>query len=293
MKHHLLAFAASLALVLAGCGEGGGAQTKTADGEQTPAAQTSGEDANSKTVAVVNGVSIPESRIEFYAPSQQAAANLQGPQRLAVIENMINSELISQQARKAGVAEQVRQQLVVAEQTVLGRAYVTKFLEDNPVSDADIDKVYDDLRKEFEGRNEYRTAHILVDDEDKAKELLAQIKEAPDSFADLARDNSKDTGSAQNGGDLDWVSPANLVRPFAEAMEKTAKGEVHPEAVQTQFGWHIIRVDDIRPTQVPAMDDQMRAQLRQQAQAEKITAHLQALAEQAQIERPEGEPPTQ
>ncbi len=277
------AAAFALALALHGCGDEGATAKKQTTApepeESAPAAQDEGP-----TVAVVNGIAIPASRIPFYFPSARGAV-LNEQQRLAVIENMINSELIHQRAKEEGVAEELRQELIVAEQTVLGRAYVQRFLEKNPVSEEDVAGKYETLRREFEGKNEYRVAHILVADETLAKELLEKVRAEPESFADAARENSQDTGSAQNGGELSWVAPGNLVKPFSDAMQKTGRGEIHPAAVQTNFGWHIIRVDDIRPLSVPPLDEQMRNQLRQQAQAEKVNTHLKSLAEQATIER--------
>ena len=278
MKHKTLLIVAALALVAAGCG-GEESSGKTNGGKESAAANNTS--AGEPAVAIVNGVRIPESRINQYIP---AAGDIQGEQRLAVIENMISSELIAQQAEKDGMRDSLRQQIIIAEQTVLGRAYITKFLTDNPVSEADIVALYDTLTQGA-GASEYNVAHILVEDEGMANAFLAQILAAPDSFADIATEHSKDPGSAQNGGVLGWVSPGGLVPPFAEAMQKTAKGKIYPEVVKTDYGWHIIRVDDIREADLPALDDQIRGQLRQQAQAQKVTDHLRTLTEAAEIER--------
>lgn len=284
MKHKTLIIVAALALAAAGCGRDDNETAKAKSTNGDAAATTSAAAADDgKAVAVVNGVSIPESRITSYAAV--AAGQLQDGQRVAIIENMINSELIAQQAAKDGMREELRQQIIIAEQTVLGRAYITKFLADNPVSDDDITALYDSLTQG--NASEYNTAHILVDNEAQANALLAQVLAAPDTFGDLAAGNSKDPGSAQNGGDIGWVSPGGLVPPFAEAMAKTAKGKIHPEVVKTDFGWHIILVKDIRDATLPPLDDQLRGQLRQQAQAQKITEHLKALADSAKIERME------
>lgn len=277
MKHKTLLIVAALALVAAGCGRDDAKTANNTAGDNTTTAASGDE----KAVAIVNGVSIPESRITSYAAV--AAGQLQDSQRQAIIENMINSELISQQAAKEGMRESLRQQIIIAEQTVLGRAYVTKFLEDNPVSDADISALYETLTQG--SGKEYEAAHILVDNEGEANALLAQVLAAPDSFSQLAADNSKDPGSAQNSGSIGWVTPGGLVPPFAEAMQKTGKGKIHPEVVKTDFGWHIIRVDDIRDASFPPLDDQLRGQLRQQAQAQKITEHLEGLVNAAKIER--------
>ena len=274
MKKHILIF--TLALLAAGCGNNGDAPTSA------NTADTNGDDGTA--VAIVNGASIPESRLASYASAAQVAGGLQGEQRLAIIENMINSELISQQAQKDGMREELREQLIIAEQTVLGRAYITRFLDDNPITEADIDALYESLTQGADA-SEYNVAHILVDDEGQANALLAQVLAAPDSFGEVAAENSKDPGSAQNGGNIGWIAPGSLVPPFAEAMQKTPKGKIYPEVVQTNFGWHIILVEDIRAASIPPLDDQLRGQLRQQAQAQKVQAHLQELADAATIER--------
>lgn len=296
MKHKTLLIVAALAFVAAGCGEedktaksGGGAAkpaaVKPADADKKPAAAANVADAaaadDGEIVAIVNGVSIPESRIASYA--DVAGAIPQG-QRQAIIENMINSELIAQRAEKDGLREGLRQQIIIAEQHVLGRAYVTRFLENNPVGEDEVAALYDSLAQGADA-GEYNVAHILVDDEGRANALLAQVLAAPDSFAALAAEHSKDPGSAPNGGVLGWMPPGGLVPPFAEAMQKTAKGKIHPEVVKTDFGWHIIRVDDIRESNFPPLDDQIRGQLRQRAQAQKVADHLQELANNAEIER--------
>ncbi|MGI9337214.1 MAG: peptidylprolyl isomerase [Gammaproteobacteria bacterium] len=286
MKHKTLLIVAAFALVAAGCGEqpdtastGGGDKPSQAADATTTTAAANGE----KAVAVVNGVRIPESRIAQYA---SAAGDIPEGQRLAIIENIINSELISQQAQKNGLREELSQQIIIAEQTVLGRAYITKFLDANPVDEADLVALYETLTQGANA-NEYNVAHILVDDEAQANALLAQVLASPDAFAKLATTHSKDPGSAQNGGVLGWIPPGSLVPPFAEAMQKTGKGKTYPEVVKTDFGWHIIRVDDIREADIPPLDDQIRGQLRQQAQAQKVAAHLQELADAAEIERME------
>ena len=226
---------------------------------------TNGDDGTA--VAIVNGASIPESRLASYASAAQVAGGLQGEQRLAI-----------------GMREELREQLIIAEQTVLGRAYITRFLDDNPITEADIDALYESLTQGADA-SEYNVAHILVDDEGQANALLAQVLAAPDSFGEVAAENSKDPGSAQNGGNIGWIAPGSLVPPFAEAMQKTPKGKIYPEVVQTNFGWHIILVEDIRAASIPPLDDQLRGQLRQQAQAQKVQAHLQELADAATIER--------
>lgn len=277
MKHKTLLIVAALALVAAGCGRDDAKTANNTAGDNTTTAASGDE----KAVAIVNGVSIPESRIGYYV--QELGGSIPEGQRQAVIDNIIQSEVISQQAEKDGMREDLRQQLIVSEQRVLGRAYVTKFLEGNPVTEADISALYETLTQGAD--KEYETAHILVEDEGQANALLAQVLATPDSFSQLAADNSKDPGSAQNSGSIGWVSPGGLVPPFAEAMQKTGKGKIYPEVVKTDFGWHIIRVDDIREANIPPLDDQIRGQLRQQATAQKIVAHIKELSDAAKIER--------
>ena len=245
---------------------------------------TAKTDTTGKTLIVVNGMAIPESRIAAYS---QEGKEINEEERELLIKNIITSELIFQAAKSKGMdsKESMRQQLAVAEQSILGRAYAAQFLENNPVLDEEVKAKYDELLQQFSGQLEYDAAHILVDEEEETKELLAILKKSPDKFSALAKEHSKDPGSAQNGGKLGWASPAGLVPPFAEAMQKTPNGEIYPEPVKTNFGWHIIFVADSRSLPPPPLDEKLKENLQQAIRAEGFSAHLDELREKATIER--------
>ena len=230
-------------------------------------------------VAEVNGVPVSELRISIYTP---AAA---GADRQTILDNIISSELIAQAARKAGMDSrpEIAEQLQIAEQTVLGRAYTLDFIENNPVSEDDVAQRYEEMKSEIADTNEYRTAHILVEDESLAKDLYAQVAEDGAQFAELAKQHSLDTGSAANGGELGWTDPRALVPEYSDAMQNTAPGELAAAPVRTQFGWHIIRVDEKRPITPPTLNDELRHNLEQSIRAEMFSVHLKTLRDNADI----------
>lgn len=256
-------------IVLAGCESG--AEKSSARRDISP------ED----TAATVNGVPIPKERIQIYATAGGGTSNAE------VIENMITSELLAQEAKKAGMLEdpEVIEQLAVAEQTVLGRAFTQKFLGDNPVSDEDLQARYTKLQEEYREQYEYRSSHILVEDAELAQKLHGEIRAAPEKFAELAKEHSIDAGSGEQGGDLGWVSPATLVPEYGAALKDTPPGHLTGLPVKTQYGWHIIYVADKRPVTVPPLGDEMRQRIRQSVQAEKFSAYIEELRGKAQITR--------
>ena len=167
-------------------------------------------------------------------------------------EELNTRELLVREAKKKGLDKNpdVKNQMDLAAQTVLVRAYVADWMKANPVPDAVLHKEYDTIKTQI-GDKEYKVRHILVEKEDEAKEIIAALQKG-DKFEKLA-ERSKDPGSKDNGGDLDWNAPGNFVKPFSDAMVKMPKGKFTPQPVQTQFGWHVIEVDDIRDAKVPTL----------------------------------------
>ena len=163
-------------------------------------------------------------------------------------EELVNREILMQEAIREGIPSKpdVKAQVAVAQQTVVLRALIENQMKQNQPTDADLKAKYDELVKQIGGK-EYHLHHIIVDNEQQAKDLIAKIK-AGASFEDLAKQYSKDPGSGKNGGDLDWSDPKAYVPEFAAAAEKLQKGQITDAPVHTQFGWHIIRVDDVRQT---------------------------------------------
>jgi peptidyl-prolyl cis-trans isomerase C len=162
----------------------------------------------------------------------------------------------------------------LASQTVLVRAYVNDWVRNNPIPDAELRKEYDAIKSQI-GDKEYKVAHILVEKEDEAKQVISDLQKGG-KFDEIAKARSKDPGSKDRGGDLDWNAPANFVKPFGDAMAKTEKGKFTPQPVQTQFGWHVIRVDDVREAKVPPFEE-VKPQLAQRMQAQWLDRYLRDL----------------
>jgi peptidyl-prolyl cis-trans isomerase C len=191
-------------------------------------------------------------------------------------------------ARVNGVAVQrARQDIVVqtqmdmARQEVLVGAYINDWLRKNPVSDAEVQKEYERVKASTGGR-EYKARHILVDTEDQAKGLIAELKKGG-KFDELASKNSKDSGSAQRGGDLDWNVPSNFDKQFSDAMVKLEKGKYTEAPVQTRFGYHIIQLDDVRAVNFPALNE-VRSRIQQQLTQHKIEGLVKSLRAKAKVE---------
>ena len=237
-----------------------------------------------QNIAVVNGTPIPTSRADALVKQLVAQGQQDTPQlQQAVREELVNREILMQEAAREGIPMRpdVKAQIAVAQQTVVLRALIEDFVKKNTPTDAEIKARYDQLVKQNGGGKELHLHHILVDNEAQAKDLIAKIKGGA-SFEDLAKQYSKDPGSGKNGGDLDWSSPSAYVPEFGAAAEKLKKGEVTPEPVKTQFGYHVIRMDDARDVAPPPLE-QVKAQIAQQIQQEKLQAFEEGLRSKAVI----------
>lgn len=237
-----------------------------------------------QNVAIVNGKAVPKSRMEALA--QQVARSgrpvtpdMQGQLR----EEVIAREIFVQEAQARGMdaTEDYKNQLEMNRQTILIRELFADFQKKNPVTDEEIKAEYDKFAAANAGK-EYRARHILVEKEDQAKALIAQIKKGA-KFEDLAKKNSKDPGSGANGGDLDWANASSYVKEFSEALVALTKGKVSETPVKTQFGYHVIRLDDVRDAQLPKFDD-VKPQIAQQMQQQKIGKYQEELRAKAKIE---------
>ncbi|RZF25290.1 peptidylprolyl isomerase [Paraburkholderia sp. UYCP14C] len=237
-----------------------------------------------QNIAVVNGTPIPKSRADALIQQLVHQGQQDTPQlQQAVREELVNREILMQEAIRRGLPNQpdVKAQIAVATQTVVLRALIEDFVKNNQPTDAEINARYNALVKDAGGK-EYHLHHILVDNEQQAKDLIAKIK-AGASFEDLAKQYSKDPGSGKNGGDLDWSDPKAYVPEFADAATHLQKGQMTDTPVHTQFGWHIIRVDDVRAITPPPLE-QVRAQIVQQIQQEKLQAFEENLRKNAKIQ---------
>jgi peptidyl-prolyl cis-trans isomerase C len=195
--------------------------------------------------------------------------------RNALREELNTRELLLREAKKKGLDKNpdVKTQMDLTSQTVLVRAFVADWVKANPISDAALQKEYEAIKSQM-GDKEYKVRHILVEKEDDAKEIIVLLQKG-DKFEKLA-ERSKDPGSKANGGDLDWNAPGNFVKPFSDAMIKLPKGKFTTVPVQTQFGWHVIEVDDIREAKVPPFDE-VKAQLAQRMQGQQLEVYFKDL----------------
>ena len=261
-----------------------------AAGAQEKAAAKPKADTASKAPAkaggrvLVNGVAIPQSRIEAMNKELTAQGQPDNPERQnAVKEELVNREILAQAAQKRGLDKNpdVQAQMDMARQAVLVRALFESEVKQNPITDADLQKQYETFKGSM-GNNEYKVSHILVDKEDDAKAIIAEINRGGD-FAKIAKEKSKDPGSKENGGDLDWGPSARYVKPFADAVQSQQKGKISNAPVKTDFGYHVIRVDDVRPLKVPEFAE-LKEQFRQRAQQQQIQKMVMDLRSKAKIE---------
>ncbi|CAM8655861.1 SurA Parvulin-like peptidyl-prolyl isomerase [Comamonadaceae bacterium] len=237
-----------------------------------------------QNVAIVNGKAVPKSRIDALA--QQVARSgrpvtpeMQGQLR----EEIIAREIFVQEAQARGLdaSDEYKNQLELTKQSILIRELFADFQKKNPVTDEETKAEYDKFASANAGK-EYRARHILVEKEDQAKALIAQLKKGA-KFEDLAKKNSKDPGSGANGGDLDWANASSYVKEFSDALTALSKGKTTDAPVKTQFGYHIIRLEDVREAQLPKYDD-VKPQIAQQLQQQKIAKFQEDLRAKAKVE---------
>ena len=236
-----------------------------------------------QNLAVVNGKPVPSSRVEALKQQVERSGRPVTPEILAQIkEELIAREIFVQEARKRGLeaSDDYKTQLELARQSLLIRELFANFQKKNPVTDAEIKAEYDKFVA-ANGGKEYRARHILVEKEDEAKALIADLKKGG-KFEDLAKKASKDPGSGANGGDLDWASAASYVPEFSNAMVKLEKGQMTDVPVKSQFGFHIIRVDDVREAQLPKLDE-VKPQITQQLTQTKLGKFQEDLRAKAKV----------
>jgi len=239
--------------------------------------------AMAQNLAVVNGKPVPSSRVEALKQQVERSGRPVTPEILAQIkEELIAREIFVQEARKRGLdaSDDYKTQLELARQSLLIRELFANFQKKNPVTDAEIKAEYDKFVA-ANGGKEYRARHILVEKEDEAKALIADLKKGG-KFEDLAKKASKDPGSGANGGDLDWASAASYVPEFSNAMVKLEKGQMTDVPVKSQFGFHIIRVDDVREAQLPKLDE-VKPQISQQLTQTKLGKFQEDLRAKAKV----------
>jgi len=216
----------------------------------------------------------PQAYFDFMLKQRVAAGQPDTPELRQAIKDELNTrELVVREAKKQGLDKTLKTEMDLTSQTVLVRTFVADYVKAHPIPDAAVHAEYDKIKSQM-GDKEYKVRHILVDNEAEAKDIIAALQKG-EKFEKLA-DRSKDTGSKANGGDLDWNAPSNFVKPFSDAMVATPKGKFTTTPVQTQFGWHVIEVDDIRDAKIPGFDE-VKPQLLQRMQAQQVDQYLKDL----------------
>ena len=236
-----------------------------------------------QNVAIVNGKAVPTARVEALKQQVARSGRPITPEVEAQIkEEVIAREIFMQEAQKRGLdaTDDFKAQIELARQTILIRELFAEFQKTNAVTDADVQAEYDKFVA-ANGGKEYRARHILVETKEQAEAILASLKKGG-KFEDIAKKQSKDPGSGANGGDLDWAAPGNYVKEFSDAMVALNKGQVSAP-VQSQFGFHIIRLDDVREAQLPSLQD-VKPQIAQQLQQQRMAAFQQELRAKAKVE---------
>ncbi len=237
-----------------------------------------------QNAAIVNGKAVPKSRIDALAAQvaksgRPVTPEMQGPLR----DEVITREIFMQEAQARGLdaTEDFKAAMEITRQNLLIRELFADFQKKNPITDADVKAEYDKFAA-ANGGKEYKARHILVEKEDEAKAIIAQLKRNA-KFEDIAKKSSKDPGSGANGGDLDWAQAGNYVKEFSDAMVALPKGKFTETPVKSQFGFHVIRLDDVRDAQLPKFDD-VKPQISQQLTQQKLAKFQEELRGKAKVE---------
>ena len=236
-----------------------------------------------QNVATVNGKPVPMARVDALIKTAARGQEATPEMKAQAKDQVVIREIFAQEAEKQGIANSAdyKTQLELVRQTVPINTLFQNFIKSHPISDADAQAEYNKIKAEQSGQ-EYDARHILVDTEDEAKKLIAQIKNGA-KFEDIAKKSSKDTGSAENGGDLGWAKPASYVPEFATALQGLKKGQMTDTPVKTQFGYHIIRLEDTRTAQFPSYDE-VKDKVKQQMEQVKLQEYQEKLRKSAKTD---------
>jgi len=237
-----------------------------------------------QNIALVNGKAVPKNRVDTLLQQaqkagQQVTPEMQGQAR----DQVVIREIFAQEAEKRGVAASAdfKAQMELARQSILIRELFDDHRKKNPVTDEEAKVEYEKFKAQSTG-TEFRARHILVEKEEEAKALIAQIKGGA-KFEDLAKTASKDPGSGANGGDLDFAKPESYVPEFSAALTKLKKGEMTDTPVKSQFGFHIIRLEDTREANFPGFEE-VKGQLKQRMEQVKLQRYQEELRTKAKTD---------
>jgi len=260
--------------------------TRPAGDAAKPAADKADATAKATTVvATVNGKAIDSEMLNVFVmavSSNNPAAEVTAEQKKQMLEQLINMTLAAQAGEKEGLendaAVKARMQLLRTQ--LLAEAATEKYMKAHPVSESETKAEYDTQVANMP--KEYKARHILVESKEKADEIIKQLAAGGD-FAKIAGKESKDAGSGKNGGDLGWFTAQSMVKPFADAVAGMEKGQTTPQPVQSEFGWHVINLEDVRTPAAPAYDE-VKQQVEVLSQRKKLQAYLDELRKTAKIQ---------
>ena len=237
----------------------------------------------SATPAKTGDITVPQSQLDLIVKERVAQGQADTPELRAFLrDELVNRELFIRAAKAKGLDRDasMKTQMQVAADSILIRAYLNDYMGANGVTDEALKKEYDVIKAGL-GDKEYRARHILVEKKEDAEALIKQLQSGS-KFDELAKANSKDPGSKDNGGDLDWAVPSNYVKPFADALVALQKGNYTPTPVQSPFGFHVILLEDTREAKAPSFEE-VKAQLTQRLQGQVVERHLIELRAKAGI----------
>ncbi|WP_410497554.1 peptidylprolyl isomerase [Chitinibacter sp. S2-10] len=239
--------------------------------------------ASAGTVATVNGVAIPQAKSDAFVKDLAQRGQQDSPElRAKIKDELVKNEVVYQEAIKRGMDKnpEAMAQLDMLKQRVIIGAFINQYVKANPITEAELRKEYDKIKVNFGGK-EYKARHILVATEAEAKTIVADLKKGK-KFDELAKAKSMDKGSGANGGDLGWANPKNFVPEFGGALEKLPKGKIS-DPVKSQYGFHVIKLDDVREAKGPAFEE-VKPQLEQQIQGQRIQKMVDELVAKAKVQ---------
>lgn len=260
-------------------------ETKAAPAAPVAAPAASAAPAADAPIAVVNGVSIPAVYAELVKKEMAAQGRADNPQIDAQVrESLINLELLSKAAEAKGLDKDARMAAVMElrRKDQLAKVYLEDYVKSHPVTDEEVKAAYDKA-KAGPAYTEFKAAHILVKTEAEAKKILAALAKNGASFAAIAKKASKDPGSAKNGGDLGWADPSAFVPEFSQSLVALKPGDYTKTPVKTQFGWHIIKLDNVRKGELAPLAE-MKDEITKQLQQLRVREAVAAVREGAKVE---------
>lgn len=272
LRRHIAAAVVCTATVLAACSPQNQPEATTA---------TANNSLGPDTITASDGTQIPESLYRYYVQNglQKAPEELSEQERNAVLENLVSLQLLSDAAEKKGLPQErtIAVQLALQRVQLLARAMIQRYVEENPASEAELRAAYEERLPSL-GATQFKARHILLETEDDAKSVIEDLNKGAD-FAELAKERSTGPTGPQ-GGDLGWFTAESMVAPFSEAVQGMEVGSYTSEPVQTQFGWHVILLEDRKDNQPPGLDA-VRDEMTNVVNQQKVEAYVESLKNSA------------